>query len=239
MPSVRVRDNEPFEIAMRRFKRTCEKAGILAEVHKREFYEKPTQVRKRKAAAAVKRHQKKVMKELNRRIRLYWTLFYPCPSKSAWKLLNPLLVSATKQRINDDVKAAMRSRDKDRLGVLRLITAAFKQKEVDERIELDDAMVLAIMDKMVKQIRDSIQQFEQAGRDDLVEKEKFELEIIQEYLPAQLSEDEIKQLIAESITESGAESVKDMGKVMGILKSRLQGRADMGQVSGLVKQQLG
>ena len=133
----------------------------------------------------------------------------------------------------------MRSKDKKRLGVLRLITAAFKQKEVDERIELDDAMVLAIMDKMAKQIRDSIQQFEQAGRDDLVEKEKFELEIIQEYLPAQLTEDEIKQLIAESITESGAESVKDMGKVMGILKPRLQGRADMGQVSGMVKQQLG
>jgi hypothetical protein len=148
-------------------------------------------------------------------------------------------VSSTKQRIIDDVKAAMRSKDKKRLGVLRLITAAFKQKEVDERIELDDAMVLAIMDKMTKQIRDSIQQFEQAGRDDLVEKEKFELEIIQEYLPAQLTEDEIKQLIAESITESGAESVKDMGKVMGILKPRLQGRADMGQVSGMVKQQLG
>lgn len=148
-------------------------------------------------------------------------------------------MSPTKQRINEDVKAAMRSKDKDRLGVLRLITAAFKQKEVDERIELDDAMVLAIMDKMVKQIRDSIQQFEQAGRDDLVEKEKFELEIIQEYLPAQFTEDEIKQLIAESITESGAESVKDMGKVMGVLKPRLQGRADMRQVNSLVKQQLG
>lgn len=148
-------------------------------------------------------------------------------------------MSLTKQRINDDVKAAMRSKDKDRLGVLRLIMAAFKQKEVDERIELDDAMVLAIMDKMTKQIRDSIQQFEQAGRDDLVKKEKFELEIIQEYLPTQLNEDEIKQLIAESITESGAESVKDMGKVMSILKPRLQGRADMGQVSALVKQQLG
>ena len=148
-------------------------------------------------------------------------------------------MSVTKQRVNDDVKAAMRSKDKDRLGVLRLIMAAFKQKEVDERIELDDAMVLAIMDKMTKQIRDSIQQFEQAGRDDLVKKEKFELEIIQEYLPTQLNEDEIKQLIAESITESGAESVKDMGKVMSILKPRLQGRADMGQVSALVKQQLG
>ena len=133
----------------------------------------------------------------------------------------------------------MRSKDKDRLGVLRLITAAFKQKEVDERIELNDAMALAIMDKMAKQIRDSIRQFEQAGRDDLVEKEKFELEIIQVYLPSQFTEDEIKQLIAESIAKSGAKSVKDMGKVMAILKPRLQGRADMGQVSGLVKRQLG
>ncbi len=147
-------------------------------------------------------------------------------------------MSALKQRINDDVKTAMRSKDKERLGVLRLITAAFKQKEVDERIELDDTMVLAIMDKMTKQIRDSIQQFEQAGRDDLAQKEAFELGIIQEYLPAQLTEDEIKQIITESIEATGAESAKDMGKVMGVLKPRLQGRADMGKVSGLVKQQL-
>jgi len=147
-------------------------------------------------------------------------------------------VSKLQQRINEDVKAAMRSKDKERLGVLRLITAAFKQKEVDERIELDDTMVLAIMDKMTKQIRDSIQQFKQAGRDDLVAKETFELEIIQEYLPAQLSEDEISQIIAECIEASDAESTKDMGKVMGLLKPRLQGRADMGKVSGLVKQQL-
>jgi len=147
-------------------------------------------------------------------------------------------VSELQQRINDDVKTAMRSKDKDRLGVLRLITAAFKQKEVDERIELDDTMVLAIMDKMTKQIRDSIQQFEQAGRDDLVAKEAFELKIIQEYLPAQLTEDEISQIIAECVEASGAESAKDMGKVMGLLKPRLQGRADMGKVSGLVKQQL-
>ena len=147
-------------------------------------------------------------------------------------------MSALKQRINDDVKTAMRSKDKERLGVLRLITAAFKQKEVDERIELDDTMVLAIMDKMSKQIRDSIQQFEQAGRDDLAQKEAFELGIIQEYLPAQLTEDEIKQIITESIEATGAESAKDMGKVMGVLKPRLQGRADMGKVSGLVKQQL-
>ncbi|MEE8234401.1 MAG: GatB/YqeY domain-containing protein [Gammaproteobacteria bacterium] len=147
-------------------------------------------------------------------------------------------MSELQQRINDDVKTAMRSKDKDRLGVLRLITAAYKQKEVDERIELDDTMVLAIMDKMTKQIRDSIQQFEQAGRDDLVAKEAFELKIIQEYLPAQLTEDEISQIIAECVEASGAESAKDMGKVMGLLKPRLQGRADMGKVSGLVKQQL-
>jgi len=147
-------------------------------------------------------------------------------------------VSEIQNRINDDVKTAMRSKDKDRLGVLRLITAAFKQKEVDERIELDDTMVLAIMNKMTKQIRDSIDQFEKAGRDDLAAKEAFELNIIQEYLPAQLTEDEISQIIAECVEASGAESAKDMGKVMGLLKPRLQGRADMGKVSGLVKQQL-
>lgn len=147
-------------------------------------------------------------------------------------------MSKLKQRINDDVKTAMRNKDKERLGVLRLITAALKQKEVDERIELDDTMVLAIMDKMSKQIRDSIKQFEQAGRDDLAQKENFELGIIQEYLPAQLAEEEIKQIINESIETTGAESAKDMGKVMADLKPRLQGRADMGKVSGLVKQQL-
>jgi uncharacterized protein YqeY len=148
-------------------------------------------------------------------------------------------VSELQQRINEDVKTAMRNKDKNRLGVLRLITAAFKQKEVDDRVELDDTMVLAIMNKMTKQIRDSIDQFEQAGRDDLVAKEAFELGIIQEYLPAQLTEDEISQIIAECVAASGAESAKDMGKVMGLLKPRLQGRADMGKVSGLVKQQLG
>ena len=148
-------------------------------------------------------------------------------------------VSELQQRINDDVKTAMRNKDKNRLGVLRLITAAFKQKEVDDRVELDDTMVLAIMNKMTKQIRDSIDQFEQAGRDDLVAKEAFELGIIQEYLPAQLTEDEISQIIAECVAASGAESAKDMGKVMGLLKPRIQGRADMGKISGLVKQQLG
>ena len=147
-------------------------------------------------------------------------------------------MSAIKQRINDDVKTAMRSKNKERLGVLRMITAAFKQKEVDGRIELDDTQVLTILDKMAKQHRDSIQQFEEAKRNDLADKEKMELAIVQEFLPAQLTDDEISQMVSDAITQSGAESAKDMGKVMGVLKPQLQGRADMGKVSGLVKQQL-
>ncbi len=148
-------------------------------------------------------------------------------------------MSAIKQRISENIKTAMRSRDKERLGVLRMITAAFKQKEVDERIELDDAQVLATLDKMVKQHRYSIQQFEKAKRDDLADKEKMELSIVQEFMPVQLTDDEISRMISNAITQSDAESAKDMGKVMGILKPQLQGRADMGKVSSLVKQQLG
>ncbi len=144
-----------------------------------------------------------------------------------------------KSNISDDVKAAMRSKDKEKLAALRLIQAAFKQKEVDERIELDDQQTIAILDKMAKQHRDSINQFEEAGRDDLVEKERFELDIIETYLPAKLSEEEINKMIDEAITKSGAESMKDMGKVMGMLKSGLQGRADMSQVSSLIKSRLG
>jgi uncharacterized protein YqeY len=143
-----------------------------------------------------------------------------------------------KNRINDDVKAAMRSKDKERLGALRLIQAAFKQKEVDERIELSDEQTLAILDKMAKQHRDSIEQFKKANRDDLVEVEQKELDIIEEYLPAQLSEDEINTFIEDAISKTGADSIKDMGKVMGILKGQLQGRADMGKVSGLIKARL-
>jgi len=136
------------------------------------------------------------------------------------------------------MKAAMKSGDKPRLGIIRLILAAIKQREVDERIELDDAQVLAVLDKMVKQRRDSVEQFEKAGRTELADQEKFEISVIQEYLPAQLGEDEISALIAEAIAVTGAQSMKDMGKVMGILKPKLQGRADMGAVSGLIKQNL-
>lgn len=143
-----------------------------------------------------------------------------------------------KSQISDDVKAAMRSKDKERLGALRLIQAAFKQKEVDERIELNDEQVIVILDKMAKQHRDSITQFKEANRDDLVEIEQFELDIIDAYLPAKLSDDEISALIEGAISRSGAESIKDMGKVMGMLKGELQGRADMGKVSGLIKAKL-
>ncbi|GJM05131.1 MAG: aspartyl-tRNA amidotransferase subunit B [marine bacterium B5-7] len=143
-----------------------------------------------------------------------------------------------KSQISDDVKAAMRSKDKERLGALRLIQAAFKQKEVDERIELNDEQVIVILDKMAKQHRDSITQFKEANRDDLVEIEQFELDIIDAYLPAKLSDDEISALIEGAISKSGAESIKDMGKVMGMLKGELQGRADMGKVSGLIKAKL-
>ena len=143
-----------------------------------------------------------------------------------------------KARISEDVKAAMRSKDKEKLGALRLIQAAFKQKEVDERIELDDQQVIAILDKMAKQHRDSIEQFQQANRDDLVQKEQFELDIIETYLPAKLSDAEIQEMIEAAIAATGAETMKDMGKVMGKLKGDLQGRADMGQVSGMIKARL-
>ena len=147
-------------------------------------------------------------------------------------------MSELKQRINDDVKSAMRNKEKDRLAVLRLITAAVKQIEVDKRIELDDEQMLAVLDKLAKQHRDSIEQYEKADRNDLVEKERYELGIVQDYLPAALSAEEIASLIEEAISESGAEGMKDMGKVMGILKSRAQGRADMGKLSAQVKAKL-
>jgi uncharacterized protein len=146
--------------------------------------------------------------------------------------------SELKTRINDDVKSAMRAKDKDRLGALRLITAAIKQKEVDERIELDDTGVLAVLEKMVKQRKDSIEQYSRAGRDDLIAKEQFELELIQDYLPEQMSEAEIEAVVAEAISATGASEMKDMGKVMGMVKPRVQGKADMGLVSKLVKAKL-
>ena len=143
-----------------------------------------------------------------------------------------------KERLQEDTKAAMRAKDKERLGVLRLVGAAVKQQEVDERITLDDDGILAVLDKMSKQRKDSLQQYRDAGRDDLANQEEFELEIIAEYLPEQLSEDELAGLIDAAFAEVSPESMRDMGKVMGILKAQVQGRADMGEVSKLVRGRL-
>jgi len=140
--------------------------------------------------------------------------------------------------IQEDVKTAMRAKDKPRLATLRLITAAIKQKEVDERIELDDAAVLAVLEKMVKQRKDSIEQFEKASRDDLIKIEQDELAIIKTYLPEQLAEDEVAKIVDEIVAATGAEGMKDMGKVMGQVKAKVAGQADMGLVSKLVKSKL-
>ncbi len=143
-----------------------------------------------------------------------------------------------KNRIQDDVKAAMKAKDKARLGTLRLITAAIKQREVDERIELENDQVLAVLEKMIKQRRDSIAQYESAGRQDLADQEKSEIAVIEGYMPEGLSDDEIAAMVDAAISESGAEGMRDMGKVMGLVKPKMQGRADMSQVSALVKQKL-
>jgi uncharacterized protein YqeY len=144
-------------------------------------------------------------------------------------------MSNLKKQIQDAVVTAMKSGDKQRLAVIRLISSAMKQVEVDERIELDDTRVIAILDKMVKQRRESISQFKTAGRDDLVEKESYEIDVIQEFLPQALNEEEIDSIISQAIEQTGAASIKDMGKVMGIVKPRIVGRADMGEVSGRIK----
>ena len=205
MPSVRIRENEYFDAALRRFKRACEKAGVLTELRRREFYEKPTQERKRKKAAAVKRHLKRLSRE----------------------------------RITDDMKTAMRSGEKDRLGLIRMLQAAIKQREVDERITLDDAQTLSVIEKMIKQRKESVVQFEAGGRADLVAKETAEIQVLSAYLPAQLSDAELDALIQEAMAATGATSVKDMGKVMGIVKGKAAGRADMGAVGARVKALLG
>lgn len=136
------------------------------------------------------------------------------------------------------MKATMRSGDKPRLGVIRLALAAIKQREVDERIELDDDQVLLVLDKMVKQRRESLTQYQQAGRDDLATQEEYEIGVLQDFLPEALSEDEISTMISEAIEQTGAASIRDMGKVMGIIKPKMQGRADMSAVSAVIKQQL-
>ena len=146
--------------------------------------------------------------------------------------------SVLKTRINDDVKTAMRSKDKQRLGTLRLLTAAIKQIEVDQRIELDNDQIIAVIEKMLKQRKDSIEQFEKAGRNELAEIEINEVAILKEFMPEQMSEADIDALIDDAISSTGASAMKDMGKVMGLLKPKLAGKADMGAVSGKIKAKL-
>jgi uncharacterized protein YqeY len=146
---------------------------------------------------------------------------------------------ALKDQITQHMKDAMKSGDKDRLGVIRLVLSAIKQREVDERIVLDDSQILSVLDKMLKQRRESVAQFTQGNRKDLVDKEEAEIKIIQAYMPAQLSDAVLDQLVAAAVAESGAASVKDMGKVMGILKPKVAGKADMSAVSARIKAKLG
>jgi uncharacterized protein YqeY len=140
-----------------------------------------------------------------------------------------------REQLNEDIKVAMKAREADKLAALRLLLAAVKQREVDERVTLDDAGVLSVIDRMLKQRKDSIAQFEKAGRQDLVDKEKLEVGVLSAYLPQQLGEEEIRAIVSEAVSATGARSPADMGKVMGVVKPRLAGRADMGKVSALVK----
>jgi uncharacterized protein YqeY len=144
-----------------------------------------------------------------------------------------------KERITDDMKAAMRSGEKERLGVIRMITSAIKQREVDERITLDDAQVLSVLEKMIKQRKESLALFQAGNRQDLVDKEAAEITLLQGYLPSQLSDAELDALISDAIGATGAATVKDMGKVMAIIKGKAQGRADMGAVGAKIKAKLG
>ncbi len=148
------------------------------------------------------------------------------------------MTESLKHQITEDMKNAMRAKDKPRLGVIRLMQAAIKQKEIDERIELDDKQVIVILDKMLKQRRDSLAQFEKAERQDLVDQEAFEIEIIQSYMPQALTEAELKDLIETAISETGAVSMKDLGKIMAHLKPKVQGRTDMRALSANLKQRL-
>ena len=147
-------------------------------------------------------------------------------------------MSELKKRITDDMKSAMKAKDKQALKAVRMILEAIKQKEIDERIELDDAQVMTVIQKMVKQRKDSISQFSDAGRSDLVEIEEAELETINNYMPEQLSDEEVASVVDKAINDSGANSMKDMGKLMGMLKGQLDGKADMGLVSRLIKDKL-
>ena len=228
MPSVRVKENEPFEVALRRFKRTIEKTGLLTELRAREFYEKPSCCACRLPAGGPDGG-------CGRRFAFRASL----KPRHPHTIFNAMTLRAT---IQEDMKAAMRSREADRLAAIRLLWSAVKQREVDERKELVDAEVTAVIDRMIKQRRDSIAQFEQGGRADLAAKEQQELAVLQAYMPQALSQAEVDAEIADAIASVVAStrvaSAADMGKVMAVLKPRLAGRTDLAKVSAAVKARL-
>ena len=221
MPIIKLKDNESFDSGLRRFKRSCDKAGIISEIRKREFYEKPTSVRKRKAAAAVKRQAKRrkfgKMPPLRARVKMSIDL---------------------KSLIKTQVTISMKDGDKFRTTVLRMILADIQKIEIEEKSDLDELQITSILEKMIKQRNDAIAQFEQAKRQELADKEKQEIEIIREFLPEQMSEEEVSELVSKIISEVGAQDMKDMGLVMGSLKPLIAGKADAGVVSQLVKKAL-
>ena len=234
MTTIRVKENEPFDVALRRFKRTIEKLGLLTDLRAREFYEKPTAERKRKKAAAVKRHFKRVRSmQLPKKLLLSPPRAVASEARdtraSSFRLPRTFssasIAMSLKDRITEDMKTAMRAKDAPRLLTIRGLLAALKQREVDERIVLDDAAVVAIVDKLVKQRKDSIEQFTAGGRQDLVDKEAAELHGAREptcrsaWAPTR-SPPRSPRIVA----ELGAAGPGDMGKVMAAAKARLAGR---------------
>ena len=239
MPSVKVKENEPFEYALRRFKRSCEKAGVIAETRRREFYEKPTQERRPGSSWRSRRRSSSTAASTSRTTATSESSSTTSTTTSSSGRSCPVPPSMSlKNRLSEDVKAAMRAGEKKRLGTLRMTQAAIKQKEVDERVELDDTAVLALIDKLIKQRRDSAEQYRAGNREDLASAEEAEIEILQAYLPEPLGDDELDAIIDAAIRETGATGMADMGRVMGQIKPQVQGRADMGAVSGRVRERL-
>ena len=218
MPLVKVKDNEYFDYALRRFKRACEKAGIVNEYRKREFYEKPTQEKKRKKAAAVKRERKRVTREHNRSRRLYWD--------------NLTLIT----QIQDHVKDAMKAGDRLKLSTLRMLVAAIKQKEIDTRSDISDDDIISIIEKQMQQRLEAAEQYEAAGRNELFEKESQEAEILKAYLPEKMGEEEVKEMIEKIISEMGGITMKEMGNVMSALKNQAGSKIDMKLASQMVRE---
>jgi hypothetical protein len=215
MPGVKIKENESFENALRRFKKQVEKTGILSEVRKREHYEKPSIKRKKKALAAKKRAMKRMRKIIERGERV-----------------------GLEERLVDEMKQAMKANDKLRLSTIRMIRTAIKNKEIEQRKKLDEDVILKVIQGMVRKGEESIEQFKLGGRMDLVEKETKEIEILKSYLPKPLGQEEILEIIDQTIEETHALSLKDLGKVMKSVMPKLGGRAEGALINQLVKERL-